>query len=1083
MKASFFYLLAISFFGYTHLSVGQSLSGTHETPAINNPEIQNKITAYQTQNNTEIGAAFSTSDTHFYAGSTSDLATDLVVDADGNYFVCGYFSGEINPGTNSVESNGLHDGFVAKYNSSDELIWFTVLPAEDDHFVKLNSITLDANGSVVVCGTYSGELDLNIDNVQQSTDSQRGFVAIVDENGAIDFNSSFGYSTNNRTQYQVEVFNESIYVLVKSGEKSTVLLKYFKSGGYWQDCLFNKGPLLSKIIVTDFLVHDGFMYIGYYTKSFSSYSKASILKLNSDLEIVWERQIDHKFENGEIGYSELQDIEMDSEGRIIMIGTIGNYGKIGEDVYDTSTGFGAAFSTDGAVLNSGVVNHPSIMYYNNDLKLEAGPNGRLFVFNEKSSIPQLNSYNGNFELEYTRKFIYKVTALDCSDENGIIQVGDDNYSAGISKYNDNHELEKDIKLPGNSIVTEIYSVEHDSEDNVYLFGAVSGTVEIFDQKISEGYFLMKKGRDDEVLWVRNLITEDVMRYSRKEDGDQMLLDESRNNIVLVSKFSKLISYAGEELIISNDSINSAVINIDFSGNINDAWILSKKEVIDDILISKNGELIVSGSFNDILEIGAVETITMGSLDNFIAKFTSSGEFVDLKVLAGTETEYFALIEADDSNNIFFTVETASGILMMNDQHLITPESKGQNTIIGKFDQDLKLIWSKIIGSDKNDETIYEGRTYPRGLRVDSENNFYLKGELGQLAYFDDIKIEISPKGNNQSHHFIAKFDPNGNAVWVEPIKEFGGTNWYGKNGFDIDSDGNIYMAFEGSNPLILADKYEFVPNSEQYIYLVKYTSEGKFNWFKAFEGTWDYSRISSLSVNRFDELAFGGILSYGNLLIKQENWNSKVVKSMFYVELSTFNQLPEFLTEPETLVSKSEMYEYEVQVDDKDEFSVVTIDSEELPDWLSFSVLGEGKALLSGTVPSTDEVSEWNVTISATDGIIEDPVLQTFKLTLMSEILEPEVLTIGDDSGLNAEKSATLFPNPVKNEATIIVDENTSILSLDIFDVAGQLIHSMDRISPNQGSYKLDLSHLKPGLYMINGKTDKAYWNKTFIKE
>jgi len=91
------------------------------------------------------------------------------------------------------------------------------------------------------------------------------------------------------------------------------------------------------------------------------------------------------------------------------------------------------------------------------------------------------------------------------------------------------------------------------------------------------------------------------------------------------------------------------------------------------------------------------------------------------------------------------------------------------------------------------------------------------------------------------------------------------------------------------------------------------------------------------------------------------------------------NATPEFNSTPPTIAVYKENYQYHVgladaNLDAKLDFKVVSF-----PDWLKVSTLEDGSFLLSG-IPS--ELGNYSIEMSLSDGIILDPIIQSFVITV-----------------------------------------------------------------------------------------------------
>ena len=82
-----------------------------------------------------------------------DESYDLAVDPQGNVYVAGMIEYLADFGNGFfLESSGVHDIFIAKYDSTGTLVWAVKAGGRDGD--KIQSITLDGQGSIYVAGEF-----------------------------------------------------------------------------------------------------------------------------------------------------------------------------------------------------------------------------------------------------------------------------------------------------------------------------------------------------------------------------------------------------------------------------------------------------------------------------------------------------------------------------------------------------------------------------------------------------------------------------------------------------------------------------------------------------------------------------------------------------------------------------------------------------------------------------------------------------------------------------------------------------------------------------------------------------------------
>ena len=94
----------------------------------------------------------------------TDRGTGIDVDASGNIFVTGFFRGTMNMNPNGTaynlsSSSSFADGFVAKYDTNENLVWAKDIGGSSED--KILDCTVDNAGSVYVTGKFTGSVDFN----------------------------------------------------------------------------------------------------------------------------------------------------------------------------------------------------------------------------------------------------------------------------------------------------------------------------------------------------------------------------------------------------------------------------------------------------------------------------------------------------------------------------------------------------------------------------------------------------------------------------------------------------------------------------------------------------------------------------------------------------------------------------------------------------------------------------------------------------------------------------------------------------------------------------------------------------------
>ena len=145
-------------------------------------------------------------------------------------------------------------------------------------------------------------------------------------------------------------------------------------------------------------------------------------------------------------------------------------------------------------------------------------------------------------------------------------------------------------------------------------------------------------------------------------------------------------------------------------------------------------------------------------------------------------------------------------------------------------------------------------------------------------------------------------------------------------------------------------------------------------------------------------------------------------------------------------------------------------------------------------------VSSWNIQYSAAGGTLNSASSNTNSYTLSG--LTPETTytiqvqancgngnlsewstsvtgttTVGIDSWLS--NSVSLYPNPAKEYVDIRVDGDLNVTMMEVYDVYGKLINTVNVID---NPTRINVSSLANGMYFVRVTTEAGSVTKTFVK-
>ncbi|MBA4851473.1 SBBP repeat-containing protein [Emticicia sp. BO119] len=127
-------------------------------------------------------------------GTAGEYGSDIAVDASGNIYITGGFSGTATFGTSSITSGGNNDVFIAGYTNNGVLLWVQQVGGAGD--AMGTSIAIDESNNVYVTGNYANTATFGATSITSQSFTYDIFIAKYDSNGAFDWVQSAGGGGN-----------------------------------------------------------------------------------------------------------------------------------------------------------------------------------------------------------------------------------------------------------------------------------------------------------------------------------------------------------------------------------------------------------------------------------------------------------------------------------------------------------------------------------------------------------------------------------------------------------------------------------------------------------------------------------------------------------------------------------------------------------------------------------------------------------------------------------------------------------------------------------------------------------------------
>ena len=379
----------------------------------------------------------------------------------------------------------------------------------------------------------------------------------------------------------------------------------------------------------------------------------------------------------------------------------------------------------------------------------------------------------------------------------------------------------------------------DSAGNLLVTGRIWATVDLGGGYVSPiglpGTFVAKYSPTGAYLWARQI-------GNASPSG---IAVDAADNVVVTGSFVGSADFGAGSVASVNGTYDGFVAK--YSGSGAYLWARSFGETGADsasaVTVDGGGNVVLTGQFQNTVDFGGGPLTSTGSLNIFVAKYSSTGTYVWAKRTSGSGYEFVKAIAADASGNAILTgyfsgtVDFGGGLL----------SSAGQDDVfVAKFSAAGAHLWSMSAGGTA-EEVVAD-------LALDASGNVILTGTFYGSV---DFGTGLLMNAGGGPDIFLVKYSSDGSPLWSE---RFGGT--FGANGDSaagvaVDRNGNILLTGQeadgmtfGGSPLLLASA----------TYVAKLTPDGAPIWSQAFAA----STGTSVATDGSNVIVAGGLKGTAN---------------------------------------------------------------------------------------------------------------------------------------------------------------------------------------------------------------------------
>ncbi|HRH66630.1 MAG TPA: hypothetical protein PLU53_10070 [Bacteroidia bacterium] len=323
-------------------------------------------------------------------------------------------------------------------------------------------------------------------------------------------------------------------------------------------------------------------------------------------------------------------------------------------------------------------------------------------------------------------------------------------------------------------------------------------------------------------------------YTGNDNPGSVKID-AQNNVLVVGSFTTYIDMdpgLGTTALNANTGIDGFVGKYTSSGTL--LWAFSiggtGNEGVSSINID-GSDIVIVGSFNDTVDVdpgpGTTNLVSAGNYDFFIARYTSTGQFVSAKRFGGSGDESF--MDMDMQNGSMTITGWFEDTLALDTFQYV---ARGSNDVfVAKLNSAGDVLWSHTFGGTGF------SLSYGRKVIIDSSGIVYATGTINATNIDVDPGpgiVSLSTTGS--SDIYIIQYLSNGDLGWARLI---GGSTGELAGDIEMDRNGDLFVAgYTNSDSLDMnpdtsatAFLYELPGiNGAQDMIVGKYTSTGQYVW-------------------------------------------------------------------------------------------------------------------------------------------------------------------------------------------------------------------------------------------------------------
>lgn len=803
------------------------------------------------------------------AGKSDNSGNAVAVDKDGNVYVAGSISGNVDfdpgPGVNPFIAPTPNCMFVSKYDVAGNLIWVKSIKAKE-----VKSIYVDDSCNVYTTGSFYGTVDFDPDSGVH-TQTISGIVSIYickwDSSGAyvwankvVNGLSGGSYGSDNVSSLIVDnsgnaylsgTISQCIFI-AKFGNSGTLNFLYQFGTANGGSSSFQKYPL-------SFDNAGNLVMAGKFSSNIIDINPTGgtynldpvngrffILKLTPAGFFKWGKNFGSTSTNNNSNNSFA--VSTDSSNNIYLTGCFTDTADFdpGATIYNLigptfKSPFLASYDSSGNFIWAKAL-HSSIV--NTSLTLD-----------HQDNILLTGTFTGT---------------ADFDPDSGVFNLtSSPNEVVFISKYSNTGILKWAKKSGG----IKSYDIVSNKSSKVFIAGCF---VSIADFDPSAAIYNLETPETSNSLFISKLDSSGGLMWVKGTQGNDIIFGEpvvdADGNLFTTGSFEGNVDFNPDSttLYLNNTGNKDVYVRkLNSSGNLE--WAISfGGSFTDEGLVAKTdnfGNVYICGKIQDTVDFDPGTGIYKLGIpanqirSSYIAKYDPFGNFIWAKLFNENKfsgnSNFIADMDIDVLGNIFLTGkfnDTVDFDIGPGVQYLTTGSSSNQDVYIMKLNHTGNLVWAHQFG-------IVDESEYGQSVTVDGYGNSYFSGQFGYSTIDFDPGPGVFNMTSQMESTYVLKLNPAGNFIWAKQIGAYPGPefSWVLDTELKASINGDLIITGEFAGEGLI----DFDPNSgidtsaATYlntldVFIMKWTESGNFVWKNIYPAPGSYFHANAISLTELN---------------------------------------------------------------------------------------------------------------------------------------------------------------------------------------------------------------------------------------